>query len=133
MIVFIDTNILISAARNSSGTPYLAFVKATTAPNQAVICEQNLEELRRVFNRKFLNQITLLERFLALALPALDIISVPLIHQDDETEIRDITDRPIFRAAVTAKADVLITGDKDFLEADIKAFTIVTAAKFLKS
>jgi len=65
---------------------------------------------------------------------AVSIVSVPIAgqYEEDVNKIRDIDDRPIFRAAIAAKADVLITGDKDFLEADIKALTIVTAAEFLK-
>jgi putative PIN family toxin of toxin-antitoxin system len=132
MKIFIDTNILISAARSAAGTPYLAFVKATTAPNRGVICEQNLAELRRVFNRKFPDKIALLEQFLALALPVLEVIPVPPICQHDETKIRDVSDRPLLRAAMAVNADILITGDKDFLEADIKTLPIVTAAEFIK-
>ena len=48
MKVLIDTNILISAALSSGGTPFLAYVKAVSQPNHAVVCEQNLDELRRV-------------------------------------------------------------------------------------
>ena len=51
MKVLIDTNILISAALSSGGTPFLAYAKAVTHPNHAVVCEQNIDELRRVFNR----------------------------------------------------------------------------------
>ena len=39
MRVLIDTNILISAALNSNGTPYRAFIKAVSYP----ICEQNID------------------------------------------------------------------------------------------
>ena len=53
MRVLIDTNIMISAALSSKGTPYKAFTKAVTHPNKGVICDQNIEELRRIFNRKF--------------------------------------------------------------------------------
>lgn len=41
-------------------------------------------------------------------------------------------DRPILRAAIYANADVILTGDKDFLEADISCPQILTAAEFLK-
>ena len=39
MKVLIDTNILISAALSSGGTPFLAYAKAVTHPNHAVVCE----------------------------------------------------------------------------------------------
>ena len=37
MKVLVDTNILISAALNPSGTPYAAFEKAVSYPNQEII------------------------------------------------------------------------------------------------
>lgn len=49
MRVLVDTNILISAALSSNGTPYKAFLKAVTYPNKGIICDQNIEELRRIF------------------------------------------------------------------------------------
>ena len=45
-----------------------------------------------------------------------------------ETQIRDVNDRPILRAAIEAKADVLLTGDKDFLEPVLKPRTCVQNA-----
>ena len=38
----------------------------------------------------------------------------------------------ILRAAIEAKADVLLTGDKDFLESGVKSPAIMTPAEFLK-
>ena len=35
-------------------------------------------------------------------------------------QIRDINDRPILRAAIEAKTDILLTGDKDFLDSGVK-------------
>ena len=50
MRVLIDTNILISAALSNKGTPFAAFKKAVTYPNHGLICEQNIDEMRRIFN-----------------------------------------------------------------------------------
>ena len=41
-----------------------------------------------------------------------------------------MNDRPILRAALNAKADILLTGDKDFLESGIDTPKIMTAADF---
>ena len=109
MKVLIDSNILISAALNSNGTPYQAYLKAVTFPNHGLICEQNIDELRRIFNRKFPNRIAALEQFLSIALMTLDIL----------------------RAAIHANADVLLTGDKDFLESGLHTPKIMTASDFL--
>lgn len=68
MKVLIDTNILISTALKPGSTPYLAYVKAVTFPNRGIICETNIEELRRIFNRKFPSKLPALDSFLALAM-----------------------------------------------------------------
>jgi predicted nucleic acid-binding protein len=50
------------------------------------------------------------------------IISTPPDDEsvEDEAAIRDIKDRPILRAAVKSDTDVLITGDRDFLESGLR-------------
>ena len=48
-----------------------------------------------------------------------------------EMKIRDVNDRPILRAAMKAGADVLLTGDKDFLESGLKKPVIMTPAEFV--
>ena len=53
MRVLIDTNVLISAALWPNGTPWQAYQKAALYPNHGLICEQNVDELKRIFNKKF--------------------------------------------------------------------------------
>ena len=77
MRILVDSNILISAALNAKGTPYKAFLRAVTHPNKGLICDQNLEELRRIFNRKFPDKINILEHFLSIALLAVEVIPTP--------------------------------------------------------
>ena len=132
MRILIDTNILISAALNSHGTPYKAYLKAVTYPNKGIICDQNIEELWRIFNRKFPTKISMLEKFLAYSLSVIEVVTTPEIEEDAEKLIRDVKDRPILRAALNAKADVLLTGDKDFLESGVTDPKIMTAAEFLE-
>ena len=78
MKVLIDTNILISSALSSNGVSYQAFVKAVSYPNHGMICEQNIDEMRRIFNRKFPTKIHALESFLSLALLTLEIVPTPI-------------------------------------------------------
>ena len=53
------------------------------------------------------------------------------MEAENEGKIRDVKDKPIFRAAVNAGADIILTGDKDFLEADIDHPMACTPADFL--
>ena len=50
---------------------------------------------------------------------------------EDESAIRDVNDRPILRAAIAAKVEVLLTGDKDFLESGIESPRMLTASEFM--
>ncbi len=133
MRVLIDTNILISSALSNKGTPYQAFLKAVTYPNHGIVCDQNIDELRRIFNRKFPQKLSALERFLSLALLTLELVPTPSEEHISESKIRDVNDRPILRAAIYAKADILLTGDKDFLESGLKHPKIMTATDFLNA
>lgn len=51
MRVLIDTNVLISAALSANGTPFQAYIKAASYPNHGLICEQNVDEMKRIFNK----------------------------------------------------------------------------------
>lgn len=63
MKILVDTNILISATLFSNSIPFKAYVKAVSFPLHAVVCEQNIDEMKRVFYRKFPVRIEALDRF----------------------------------------------------------------------
>ena len=131
MRVLIDTNVLISAALNADGVPCQAYVKAASYPNHGMICEQNVDEMKRIFNKKFPKRLAALDKFLSIALLTLELVPIPTDENVSESQIRDVDDRPILRAAIAAKADVLLTGDKDFLESGLKNPMIITPTEFL--
>lgn len=87
--------------------------------------------MRRIFNRKFPKKISALETFLSLALLTLQVVPTPIVEHSSEQAIRDVKDRPILRAAIYANADILLTGDKDFLESGLQNPKIMTAADFI--
>ena len=58
-------------------------------------------------------------------------VSAPIEEHDLEVKIRDINDRPILRAAINSGADILLTGDKDFIESGIYKPKVMTAAEFV--
>jgi len=49
--------------------------------------DQNIEELRRIFNRKFPQQISLLEHFLSIALLAMEVVPTPIEETEGESYI----------------------------------------------
>ena len=74
-----------------------------------------------------------MEKFLTLAMHSLELVQIPDEEVAQEEKVRDVNDRPIIRAAVAAKVDVVLTGDKDFLESGIIQPKIMTAAEFLQN
>ncbi len=104
MRVLIDTNVLISAALNANGTPYKAYVKAASYPNHGLICEQNVVEMKRIFNKKFPSRLAALDKFLSIALLTLELVPIPVKEDMIETRIRDVNDRPIFASSHRSKS-----------------------------
>ena len=131
MNVLVDTNILISACMYHNSVPYKAFAKALEIPNICIVCKQSLEEMADVVDRKFPNKTHMLEDFLDDNMPKIKIVPIPIVPYEEEILIRDPDDRAILRAAIYEKADILISGDKDFLEAEIQNPKIMTASEFL--
>lgn len=130
MRILIDTNILISAILGGA-TTFQAYKKAVSYPNIGVLCTQNIDEIRRIFNRKFPSKVPAMERFLMLALSEIEVVRIPEEPMKEEKFIRDASDRGILRAAIAARVDILLTGDKDFLESGLSHPKIMTAAEFV--
>lgn len=129
--VMLDTNVLISAIYNPSGTTFQAFRKASETPYVLVLCDQIIDELRRIFNRKFSTKIQAMERFLSIAHYDLVTLTAEDVPTVGEPDVRDPNDRPILRSALKAGVEILVTGDKDFLESSVKKPKIMTASEFV--
>ncbi|QQG66054.1 PIN domain-containing protein [Desulfobulbus oligotrophicus] len=135
MRCLIDTNILISAALFPDSVPARAFMKAVSPPHDAVVCDYSLDEMRRVYNRKFPHKISDFERFLSLLTLSVEIVSTPEETGEgvrDKQKIRDLNDRPIYLAALAAGVDGILTGDKDFLDSGITHPRMITSAEFMR-
>ena len=132
MKVMIDTNIFISAALFPESRAAEALYKAMILPYQPVVSDYVIDELHRKFKEKFSNRTDELEAFLNSALPSFEIITTPDKIVKEEIKIRDPKDRPILRAALNAGADLLLTGDKDFLESSVKDPRIISVQLFLE-
>jgi len=134
MKCMLDTNILVSAALFPKSVSAMTYMKAVTPPYRSVVCDYSMEELRRVFNKKFPRRILDHDRFVSMMALSVEIVFTPPEEECEESEnqIRDVDDRPILRAALAAKVDALITGDKDFLDAKIDKLQILSAAEFLE-
>ena len=132
MICLIDTNILISAGLFPGGVASAALEKAFSPPHAAIVCDYSLDEMNRVIHAKFPEKVARMELFLYRLMFTVQLVETPIDALDIEGEVRDVNDRPILRAAINAKADILLTGDKDFTESSITDPKIMKPADFLR-
>ena len=130
MRVFLDTNILFSAILFPNSTPDKALQKALCAPYEAVTCDYVLDELRRNVIKKFPTKIGALEKFFAALALNITIVNVSYNADDPTLQIRDEDDKPVLKAALDSKCELLISGDRDFLEANLKYPKVITATDF---
>jgi len=132
MRVVIDTNVLFSAAYRIGSVPYQVLIKATKLPYVGLVCTQSIDELREKFLKKYPNRAGELELFINAIEASVEIISIPDDKHPAEDLLRDPDDATILRAAIFANADILISGDLDFLESEIINPQIVSIAQFYR-
>ncbi len=132
MKIMLDTNIIISAALFPNGRAAAAYMKALQYPYEPIICDYVVDELHRKFKEKFPKHVEEFELFLSTSLSVIKLVKTPKKVVPIEKCIRDTKDREILRAALDAHVDLLLTGDKDFLESQISEPRIISVADFLE-
>ena len=128
--ILFDTNILFSAILKPEGTPRRAIEKAIDF-YEAYACQENIGELQDAFNNKIPQHLDRLKNFTNSILPQMKIIPVPDEEIELEKKIRDVDDRLILRAAVKAEIDIIISGDRDFLDSGVRDPAILTPGQFV--
>jgi len=124
--VFLDTNVLVAAVA-TRGLCADAF-RAVLASHELVVSEQVLDEVRRVLRQKLgakpgpvADFIRLLEQEAEVAPPA-ELRGIELNDQDD---------LPILGAAVAARAEVFVTGDRELAElGTVEGMRVVSPRQF---
>lgn len=128
MKVIIDTNVLISAAI-SGRTPEVVILWVVDRRDvQWIVSEEILTEYKAVLSRpRFKLSSTQQERWCQVLEEATTLVTVNL-----ETDFpRDQKDAKFLSCALASKADFLITGDRDFSEAQaLIETTIVSVSLF---
>ena len=129
MRVMLDTNILVSMIIFPNQI-FLDMLETITKHHNLVLSSYVLDELFDVVTRKFPKRKEAFKKFLA-AIPY-EIFVTPQDMDLGLFEIRDTMDYPVLYSAIVAKADVLITGDKDILTVKhINRPEILTARDFV--
>ena len=126
MRVFLDTDVLVAAVA-TRGLCADVF-RAVLASHELVVSQQVLDEVRRVLRAKLgvrpgpvADFIRLLEQEAEVASPA----RLP------EIELNDRDDLPILAAAVAARAEVFVTGDRELAElGTVEGMRVVSPRQF---
>ena len=108
MRVLLDTNVLVSAV-TTRGLCADVF-RAVLAAHELVTCAQVLQEVRRILGMKFDVPEQLITEYLEL-IGQDAIVAEP--EDLPELLIQDRDDAAIVAAAITAQAQVLVTGDRE--------------------
>jgi putative PIN family toxin of toxin-antitoxin system len=126
MRIMVDTNVIISAMLKEGSVPDLVLNYACENCD-LILCDHIIDESYDVANRHFSKRLSVLDDIFAKL--RYELVPAP---RTGEIEMRDIKDQPILNAAITYDIDVLVTGDKHFLELEIERPEIMTPSKFLE-
>ena len=130
MRVMLDTNVLISAILFRSDSLSQLIIKVAE-DYTLVLSTYVIEELKSVVKKKFPKNIKSVERFLTAL--SFDLEYSPESHDGVPLfEIRDKNDYLVLYTAILADVDILITGDKDFMDIEIDRPEIMTPKEFLE-
>jgi len=109
--VFLDTNVLASAAATRGLCTDV--LREVLTSHELLTSAQVLSELKRVLKTKFGVAQDLIDDFISLMRQD-TVLAEP--GQLPTVEIQDQDDLPILSAAISAGADVFVTGDKEILD-----------------
>ena len=128
----IDTNLLISAALSAQGAP-AKLVLCALARHSLVFSQATFEELRsRIYRPKFDRYISLDDR--ERVLQDFNACAVWVEAGEPGLYCRDRDDDHFIEAALMSKADYLVSGDKDLLEApEVNGLRIVSVHQALEA
>lgn len=132
MRIFLDSNVLLSAALWPTGVTAACYRAAVSSGHTVIVSDYVFDEVRTVAERKFPDRAGVIDDFLHFVSTFAVQVTTPKDSGPDEGLVRDHKDRPVLRGARSAKCDVLVTGDRDLLEAEIGDPEIVTPADYLR-
>lgn len=128
MIVVVDSNVWVSALE-FGGTPAFALKQALTV-DQLAISDFIEQEVVRVLTQKFAHEPTALQATLEDLLRWAHRVQ---IRKSISGICRDPDDDSILETAVTAKANLLVAGDRDLLSPkSFQGIGIVTPVDYLR-
>ena len=126
MKIMADTNILFSALLFPESRPAKALIKIVEQ-HDLVLCDYIISELRNVVSRKRPDLLAGIDILFA----NLPFTLISTKHESDML-ISDPKDHPILSAAILSNTDIIISGDKHFLNLKLKRPKTMSAVEFLE-
>jgi putative PIN family toxin of toxin-antitoxin system len=121
----IDTNIFVSAVLFPKSVLAKA-VNSTCEKHELVLCDHIIDECYDVIGRKFPQSISSLDKLLNTMV--YETVTAP---RAPAALINDPKDAPILNAAILHEVDVIISGDKHFLQLNMEHPKAMKPADFL--
>lgn len=112
MKVVLDTNVLLSAAFTAGRCEVLLDLCVASGVD-IILCDHILDEFRRHAQDKFHAPRQRVDNYLQALMPRVVLVT-PLAVSPDT--VADVDDLPVLGTAAAARADALITGDRQLLE-----------------
>ena len=126
MRVMIDTNVIISAMLKQGSVPDWALSYACENAD-LILCDHIINECYDVAGKRFPQRLSVLDEIFAKL--RYELVPAP---RTGMKEMRDVKDQPILNTAVAYEVDIIVTGDKHFLELEIEHPEIMTPAEFME-
>jgi len=127
MKVFFDTNVIISAYY-FDGNERRTLMMIIGSQHIPVISTQVITEIQKVMKDKFQEKERDVEAFIERLLADVGLVRDYKI----EVDIKDELDKNIIGSSIISGCDILVTGDKEIINCDIKDIQIVNAGELLE-
>lgn len=128
MRIMLDTNVIISMILFPS-KKFLTMLDLITKKHTLVLSSFVIDELFKVADKKFPQKKDVIDVFLSEL--NYELVYTPHKMKENLFTIRDINDYPVLYTAIIDNVDILITGDKDFLNIEVEKPEILTPTDFL--
>ena len=129
MRVALDTNVLVSVLIFQSPTLRKALEIALSPGNRLIHSSFVVQETRDVIRRKWPSRLEAFEAYLRDL--TFEAVTTPEHLPPDLIYIRDPNDYPVLYSALLGKANVLVTGDYDFIGIQVPGLEILAPAEFV--
>ena len=128
MRIMLDTNVIISALL-FPGEKMQKMLYEISMRHTLVLSSYIIDELRQVVRRKFPTKEITIDTLLSKM--SYEMVYTPENIRPGLFDIRDIQDYPVLYTAILEDIDILITGDKDFLDVEVERPEILTPIEFI--